>query len=59
MAKIRQDLEGIIVIGDLKLRAGDTIPAGITVGDHLVEKEARPKAGKGSAAAKKATPAKK
>lgn len=40
MAKIRDDLEGVVYLeieGDrVMLRAGDTIPDGVEVGDHLV-----------------------
>lgn len=35
--KIRADLEGVVHVGDVVLAAGDTIPAGVTVGDHLTE----------------------
>lgn len=38
--KIRTDLEGVVHVGDLVLAAGDTIPDGASVGDHLIEKEA-------------------
>ncbi len=38
--KIRTDLEGVVHVGGLVLAAGDTIPDGAVVGDHLIEKEA-------------------
>jgi hypothetical protein len=41
MAKIRDDLEGIALTeGGLILRAGDTIPDGVKVGDHLLAENA-------------------
>lgn len=43
MAKIRDDLEGVVwfdVDGKkVKLAAGDTVPEGIEVGDHLLSGE--------------------
>lgn len=37
MAKIRDDLVGVVHVGDAVLKAGDTVPRGATVGDHLVD----------------------
>lgn len=37
MAKIRADLQGIVVVGGKQYRAGDTAPANI--GSHVLEKE--------------------
>ena len=43
MAKIRDDLEGVVwfdVDGQkVKIAAGDTVPDGIEVGDHLLSGE--------------------
>ncbi|QHJ86345.1 hypothetical protein SEA_KUWABARA_8 [Gordonia phage Kuwabara] len=36
MAKIRDDLEGVVYVSGQVLKAGDTIPDGVEVGDHLV-----------------------
>ena len=35
--RIRSDLVGVVYVEGLVLRAGDTIPDGVTVGDHLLE----------------------
>ena len=35
--QIRSDLVGVVYVEDLVLRAGDIIPDGVTVGDHLLE----------------------
>lgn len=35
--RIRSDLVGVVYVESLVLRAGDTIPDGVTVGDHLFE----------------------
>jgi len=35
--RIRSDLVGVVYVESLVLRAGDTIPDGVTVGDHLLE----------------------
>ena len=37
--RIRSDLVGVVYVESLVLRAGDTIPDGVTVGDHLLEPE--------------------
>jgi hypothetical protein len=45
MAKIRDDLVGVVdagnVTGDgrLSLKAGDTVPEGVSVGDHVLAEE--------------------
>lgn len=43
MSKIRDDLEGVIIIvtdaGPLVLRAGDEVPEGVTVGGHVLSDE--------------------
>lgn len=40
MAKIREDLVGSVFLsGGVVLRAGDVVPDGVTVGDHLVAEE--------------------
>jgi hypothetical protein len=40
MSKIRDDLEGVIIVtteaGPFILRAGDEVPEGVTVGDHVL-----------------------
>lgn len=59
MAKIRSDLKGVVVIGGATYRAGDTVPARVKVGDHLVEAVKDAEAPKSPAAPKKTTPAKK
>ncbi|WP_054953087.1 hypothetical protein [Flaviflexus massiliensis] len=57
MAKIRGDLKGVVIIGGKTYRAGDIVPAGVTVGDHVVEAVKDGKASKGSArTAKKPAP---
>lgn len=58
MAKIRADLKGIVIVGGTAYRAGDTVPARIKLGDHVVEAVKDGKAPKSTAAPKKATPAK-
>lgn len=35
--KIRDDLEGVVHVDGKVLAAGDTIPDGVEVGDHLIE----------------------
>lgn len=37
--QIRGDLDGVVYVAGMVLAAGDTIPDGVTVGDHLIEKE--------------------
>ena len=51
MPTIRDDLEGVVYIprnhgasAPLVLRAGDTVPDGVTVGDHLLSTGTEPKA---------------
>lgn len=44
--KIRSDLDGVVHVGDLVLAAGDTIPDGVIVGDHLTEGTAGASTGK-------------
>lgn len=55
MAKIREDLVGVVDAGDvigngrLALKAGDTVPEGVVVGDHVLAEEkpaAEPKRGR-------------
>ena len=36
MAKIRDDLVGVVHVSGQVLKAGDTIPDGVEVGDHLI-----------------------
>lgn len=36
MAKIREDLFGVVSVGGLDLFPGDTVPDGVTVGDHVL-----------------------
>ena len=38
MVKICSDLKGVVVVGGTMFRAGDTVPARVKIGDHLVEK---------------------
>lgn len=38
MAKIRDDIVGVVHAGEYVLRAGDAVPDGATVGDHVLEK---------------------
>ena len=41
MAKIRDDLTGSVLVSNgAFLHAGDEIPEGVTVGDHLIAEEA-------------------
>ncbi len=44
MAKIREDLAGVVSVGGLNLKAGDVVPDGVTVGDHVLAKQEKPKA---------------
>lgn len=45
MAKIREDLVGVVTVGEYVLRAGDDVPGDVTVGDHVLQAEAeKPKA---------------
>lgn len=37
MAKIREDLDGVVRVGSLTLRADDVVPEGVRVGAHLTE----------------------
>lgn len=39
MAKIRDDLVGVVSVGGLNLGAGDVVPDGVTVGDHVLAQE--------------------
>ena len=39
MAKIREDLVGVVDAGEHALKAGDTVPDGVTVGDHVLAAE--------------------
>lgn len=39
MAKIREDLIGIVYVGEHVLKAGETVPEGVTVGDHVLAPE--------------------
>jgi len=36
MVKIREDLSGVVSVGGLNLRAGDVVPDGVSVGDHVL-----------------------
>lgn len=36
---IRPDLEGVVHVAGLVLAAGDAIPDGVVVGEHLIAKE--------------------
>ena len=42
MAKIREDLVGVVSVGGLNLKAGDVVPDGVTVGDHVLAPEEKP-----------------
>lgn len=48
MTLIRRDLDGVVYVdvagSRVILRAGDEVPAGVTVGDHLVDSTPQPKA---------------
>ena len=44
MAKIREDLVGVVSVGGLNLSAGDVVPDGVTVGDHVLAPVEKPKA---------------
>lgn len=44
MAKIREDLVGVVSVGGLNLSAGDVVPDGVTVGDHVLAPQEKPKA---------------
>lgn len=37
MARIREDLDGVVTAGSVTLRAGDDIPDGVHVGGHLTD----------------------
>lgn len=37
MAKIRQDLKGVVVFGGRTYRAGDMVPAKVKLGAHVLE----------------------
>lgn len=37
MARIREDLDGVVTAGSVTLRAGDVIPDGVCIGGHLTE----------------------
>lgn len=37
MAKIISTLNGVVYVGGKVLRAGDDVPAGVKVGEHLLE----------------------
>ncbi|MGO3325320.1 hypothetical protein [Gordonia sp. (in: high G+C Gram-positive bacteria)] len=39
--RIRSDLVGVVHIGGVVLAAGDTVPDGVTVGDHLVAEKVK------------------
>ena len=40
MAKSREDLVGIVYVGEHVLKAGETVPEGVIVGDHVLVSEA-------------------
>ena len=42
MAKIREDLVGVVSVGGLNLAAGDVVPDGVTVGGHVLAAEVKP-----------------
>lgn len=44
MAKIREDLVGVVSVGGLNLAAGDVVPDGVTVGGHVLAPVEKPKA---------------
>ena len=39
MARIREDLVGVVSVGGLSLPAGAVVPDGVTVGDHVLAPE--------------------
>ena len=39
MAKIREDLAGVVSVDGFNLSAGDEVPEGVTVGDHVLAQE--------------------
>lgn len=39
MARIREDLVGVVSVAGLSLRAGDVVPDGVTVGGHVLAPE--------------------
>lgn len=39
MARIREDLVGVVSVGGLSLSAGAVVPAGVTVGAHVLAPE--------------------
>lgn len=39
MSKIREDLIGVVHAGEYVLKAGDTVPEGAVVGDHVLAPE--------------------
>jgi len=40
LAKIREDLVGVVSVNGLNLSAGETVPDGVAVGDHVLAHEA-------------------
>lgn len=42
MAKIREDLVGVVSVNGLNLKAGDVVPDGVTVGGHVLAAEEKP-----------------
>lgn len=43
MATIRKDLRGSVMVAGHVLVAGDTVPRGVNVGDHVLAPRGRPK----------------
>lgn len=44
MAKIREDLIGVVSAGEYVLKPGDEVPSGVTVGSHVLAPDATPAA---------------
>lgn len=42
MAKIREDLEGVVSVDGHVLYAGDEVPDGVEVGEHVLEPKSDP-----------------
>lgn len=42
MAKIREDLIGVVHAGEYVLKAGETVPEGAVVGEHVLAPEETP-----------------
>lgn len=46
MAKIREDLVGVVLVDGVNLYPGDEVPDGVAVGDHVLEQKDTDEGGK-------------